>query len=200
LQVNREYRFPEIVVVNAGHTNILPRSSYPPLSHPSHHYFDFYHGHLMSSLFEVVQSGTIGSEYLLSGMVTHILGHILTLVQRQKLSIGNRADEIIVMAKSIMESQFSSKVKLEEIASRLKISYAWFRKYFRKHTGFSPYDYLLNIRINHAKLLLKNSGRPVKEISMDSGFESQQQFSRTFKKRTGYTPKQFRSEKAVRSR
>ena len=97
-------------------------------------------------------------------------------------------------AKSLLESRFSEKVELEEIASQLNISYVWFRTYFKKHTGFSPYDYLLNIRINHARLLLKNTSRSVKEISQSSGFESQQQFSKTFKKKTGLTPMQFRNQ------
>ena len=80
------------------------------------------------------------------------------------------------------------------LASELNISYVWFRTYFKKHTGFSPYDYQLNIRINHARLLLKNSSISVKEISQSSGFESQQQFSKTFKKKSGQTPVQFRKQ------
>lgn len=148
---------------------------------------------LLGKVFDLVKSDLVGSEYLLSGTVMHLLGQLFTLLKRQQLNINTRTDEIIVSAKSIMEGQFSQKVSLEEIAAHLNISYAWFRKYFKKNTGFSPYDYLLNIRISHARMLLKNSGLSVKEISHLSGFESQQQFSRTFKKKTGYTPVQFRS-------
>ncbi|MEN8157970.1 MAG: AraC family transcriptional regulator [Bacteroidota bacterium] len=147
---------------------------------------------LLAKVFDLVKSDMVGSEYLLSGTVMHLLGHLFTLLKRQELNINTRTDEIIVTAKSLMERQFSGKVSLEEIAAHLNISYAWFRKYFKKNTGFSPYDYLLNIRISHARTLLKNSGRSVKEISHRCGFESQQQFSRTFRKKTGQTPLQFR--------
>jgi len=281
IQVNQDYAFTDLVLVNAGHTRIEPGSSYPPGHHPDHHYFDFQQGrvideyqlvyitagkgmietqsggrteihagegfllfpgewhryqpdssmgwtenwvgfrgeisllkasshllspekpvfriglddrvlNLFSSVFDRVKTEIVGSEYVLSGVVIHLLGYILTNLQRQDLNINSRTDEIIMTAKSIMESQFASRVDLEEIADRLKISYAWFRKYFRKNTGYSPYDYLLNIRINHAKLLLKNTGHSVKEISSMSGFDSQQQFSRTFKNKAGQTPLEFR--------
>ena len=145
-----------------------------------------------SNIFEVVKSDYVGAEYVLSGSVLYLIGHILTRLKRQELKITSQTDDILMTAKSLLENRFSEKVSLEEIAAKLNISYVWFRTYFKKHTGFSPYDYLLNIRINHARLLLQNSGLPVKEISQSSGFESQQQFSKTFKKKTGLTPLQFR--------
>jgi AraC-like DNA-binding protein len=145
-----------------------------------------------SNIFEMVRSDLVGAEYLLSGSVIFLIGHILTHLKRQELKITSQTDEIITTAKSLLESRFSEKVNLEDIAQQLNISYVWFRTYFKKHTGYSPYDYLLNIRINHARLLLKNSNRAVKDISQSSGFESQQQFSKTFKKKTGFTPLQFR--------
>lgn len=146
-----------------------------------------------SNIFEMVKSDFIGAEYVLSGSVIFLIGHILTHLKRQELKITSQTDEIITRAKSLLESGFSGKVSLEDIAGQLNISYVWFRTYFKKHTGFSPYDYLLNIRINHARLLLKNSNRSIKEISQTSGFESQQQFSKTFKKKTGLSPIQFRN-------
>jgi AraC-like DNA-binding protein/quercetin dioxygenase-like cupin family protein len=148
----------------------------------------------LSNIFEMVKSDFVGAEYVLSGSVIFLIGHILTHLKRQELKITSQTDEIIMTAKSLLEGQFSEKVNLEGIASQLNISYVWFRTYFKKHTGFSPYDYLLNIRINHARLLLKNSNRLVKEISQSSGFESQQQFSKTFKKKTGLSPVQFRNQ------
>jgi AraC-like DNA-binding protein/quercetin dioxygenase-like cupin family protein len=148
----------------------------------------------LSNIFEMVKSDFVGAEYVLSGSVIFLIGHILTHLKRQELKITSQTDEIIMTAKSLLEGQFSEKVNLEGIASQLNISYVWFRTYFKKHTGFSPYDYLLNIRINHARLLLKNSNSSVKEISQSSGFESQQQFSKTFKKKTGLSPLQFRNQ------
>ena len=146
-----------------------------------------------SNIFEMVKSDFVGAEYVLSGSVIFLIGHILTHLKRKELKITSQTDEIIMTAKSLLESRFSEKVNLEDIADHLNISYVWFRTYFKKHTGFSPYDYLLNIRINHARLLLKNSNSSVKEISQSSGFESQQQFSKTFKKKTGLSPVQFRN-------
>lgn len=147
---------------------------------------------LFNSVFQTAKSDHTASEFVLSGLVHLLIGHVLTRLKRDKLNITNRTDEIIMKAKTLMESRFSSRISLLDLASELNISYVWFRTSFRKHTGFSPYDYLLNIRINHARLLLKSSSMSVKEVSQASGFESQQQFSRTFRKRTGMTPLEFR--------
>jgi AraC-like DNA-binding protein/quercetin dioxygenase-like cupin family protein len=283
LQVDQEYAYDELVVLNAGHTHIDPHVAYPPGSHPKQHMFSFSQGRVIheyqliyitegrgtlqtktggkfeigagegfflfpgewhrykpekdtgwtenwvgfkgnnsflnsashmvsrdhpvfsiglddrlirqfSNIFEVVRSDFVGAEYVLSGAVNFLIGHILTHLKRQSLQVSSRTEEIIMEAKSILESDFDKKVALKEIASKLNISYVWFRTYFKKHTGFSPYDYLLNIRINHARLQLQNSGLSVKEISQYSGFESQQQFSKTFKKKTGQSPLQFRKQ------
>jgi transcriptional regulator GlxA family with amidase domain len=142
----------------------------------------------------MVKSDFVGAEFVLSGTATFLLGHILTHLKRQHLKITSPTNEIIMNAKSLLENQLASKVSLQDIAEQLNISYVWFRTYFKKHTGYSPYDYLLNIRINHARLLLKNSAISVKEISHSSGFESQQQFSKIFKKKTGLSPIQFRNK------
>jgi AraC-like DNA-binding protein len=62
----------------------------------------------------------------------------------------------------------------------------------KNYTGFSPLNYLINIRISEAIRLLKKADVNVTDIALDTGFYSSQHFSTTFKKLTGYTPSQFR--------
>ena len=147
---------------------------------------------LFFNILELVKLDQTGSEYAISGATLNLIGYLLCQKKRLERRISNRNDEIITRAKTIMECQFDQKVNLEEIAGQLHISYVWFRTYFRKHTGFSPYDYLLNIRINHASLLLANSNLSIKEIALASGFHSQQQFSKTFRKKTGVSPREYK--------
>jgi AraC-like DNA-binding protein len=58
--------------------------------------------------------------------------------------------------------------------------------------GFSPLNYLINIRISEAIKLLKTPNISLTDIALDTGFYSSQHFSTTFKKLTGYTPSEFR--------
>ncbi len=97
-------------------------------------------------------------------------------------------------------------IKLEE-ALRVDLSHQWtvdamaalvglgntlFNEKVKSYTGFSPLNYLINIRISEAIKLLKNKNIPITEIALDTGFYSSQHFSTTFKKLTGFTPGEFR--------
>mgnify|MGYP001262989421 FL=1 len=109
------------------------------------------------------------------------------------MKISSKTDEIIMKAKVRLEENYDTGISMEEIAEELNISYVWFRTYFKKHTGFSPYEYLLNIKINNAKILLQSTNYSVKEIAALSGFNSQYQFSKIFKLKTGKPPTDFKS-------
>lgn len=66
-----------------------------------------------------------------------------------------------------------------------------YRRQFKKETGTTPTAYLLNLRIEHAKQLLRQrpvSGRTIKDIAQLSGFADPYYFSRLFKARTGVYP------------
>ena len=67
-----------------------------------------------------------------------------------------------------------------------------FNEKVKSYSGFSPLNYLINIRISEAIKLLKKPDLNVTDIALDTGFYSSQHFSTTFKKLTGYTPSEFR--------
>ena len=67
-----------------------------------------------------------------------------------------------------------------------------FNEKLKSYSGFSPLNYLINIRISEAIKLLKKPDLNVTDIALDTGFYSSQHFSTTFKKLTGYTPSEFR--------
>ena len=69
-----------------------------------------------------------------------------------------------------------------------------FTEKVKTYTGFSPLNYLINIRISEAIKLLKQTETNLTDIALDTGFYSSQHFSTTFKKLTGYTPSQFRKD------
>lgn len=83
-------------------------------------------------------------------------------------------------------------VDLLELARRLGLSYSLFRRAFKRHTGSSPRQYQLQIRINRAKALLLNSELSGTEIAEQVGFSSVHYFSRLFRTRTGSTPLRYR--------
>jgi AraC family transcriptional activator of mtrCDE len=88
---------------------------------------------------------------------------------------------------------------VEEMAVLVGLGTTAFTEKVKNYTGFSPLHYLINIRIAEAIKLLKNTGKPVTDIALETGFYSSQHFSTTFKKLTGYTPRQFRANNKKRT-
>ena len=80
---------------------------------------------------------------------------------------------------------------LSQIMTHIHMNPDYFRKLFKKEMGISPLKYLTQIRISHAKRLLRlkhRSGMSIQEISWLSGFQDSLYFSRVFKKVTGVPP------------
>jgi AraC-like DNA-binding protein len=73
-----------------------------------------------------------------------------------------------------------------------------FMRTFKKIMGCSPQQFLVNTRVNNAKLLLLQSGLSIKEIAAQLGYTNAYFFSRQFKAFTGYSPTGYR-ESAVRT-
>lgn len=81
---------------------------------------------------------------------------------------------------------------VEEMAALTGLGTTTFTEKVKKYTGFSPLNYLINIRISEAIKLLNRQEENVTDIALQTGFYSSQHFSTTFKKLTGYTPSDFR--------
>lgn len=79
------------------------------------------------------------------------------------------------------------------VARRLGLSYETFRKRFRAQVGFSPGQFQLDARIDRAAALLHQGRLQVKEIAEQLEFCDEFHFSRTFKRRFGQSPREFRS-------
>ncbi len=85
-----------------------------------------------------------------------------------------------------------SDLLLSTIARTVGMSETYFRRLFREIHGISPMQYLLNLRIDHAKTLLTYRKAKISEVAVASGFSDIYYFSRQFKKQTGLTPTEYK--------
>ena len=92
-----------------------------------------------------------------------------------------------------MEHNYSSHLTLDYLASFSNTNKYYLSKEFKRYTGFSPNDYLISLRINQAKNLLKNTTLPASKIAHEVGIHDTNNFINHFKKRTGMTPIQYRN-------
>ena len=102
------------------------------------------------------------------------------------------APDFIRQAIIRMEDEFSLTINLDTLASQVGVSKYHLSRVFKKYTGYSPYEYVLNYRLSQSKSLLKSTDLPVYTIADKVGFDSSSHFIKLFRKHEGITPLKFR--------
>jgi YesN/AraC family two-component response regulator len=121
-----------------------------------------------------------------------LFSEILTLLFQYKegnlynYSSMRKVDKVI----NYMTENYSKNITLQQLAEYSQISSSYLGNIFKKVTGKSTIDYLINIRINKATSLLKD-GFTVSETSKLVGFNDIFYFSKAFKKHEGLSPSQY---------
>ena len=101
---------------------------------------------------------------------------------------------IIYKVSSFIENNYFEDLKLEEIAKTYYINPQYLSRLFKSTMGINFSDYLSNTRIEHAKILLKETNLKNDLIAYQTGFNSVNYFINCFKQKTGMSPKQYRSK------
>ena len=83
--------------------------------------------------------------------------------------------------------------KAADVAAAVNLSDSRFRYLFRMTYGFSPHQYLVDVRISAAKQMLWDTDIPIVTIAEQCGFGCQQYFNDIFKRETGTSPGRYRS-------
>lgn len=127
---------------------------------------------------------------------TMLAVHVLRYYAAQKPRIKNFTggiprSQLKVLIEYIKEN-LDRNLSLFELAAIVQMSPNYFVRLFKQSTGVTPYQYVLNCRIDKAKELLKNQKLTLAEISQTLGFYDQSRFTNTFRKRVGITPKKYR--------
>jgi AraC-like DNA-binding protein len=91
-----------------------------------------------------------------------------------------------------LRQDLSHQWTVDEMAALVGLGNTLFNDKVKSYSGFSPINYLINIRISEAIKLLKKRDNSITDIALNTGFYSSQHFSTTFKKITGFTPGEFR--------
>ncbi len=131
---------------------------------------------------------------------------VLRLIDRVMRSLGNAGSpepipsslkkfhlSTIEKAKNYMLTNFDKNIGLQQLAEHCCISLFHFSRIFKSIMKTTPHQYLSEIRLNHAKILLENTKYPVTQIALQSGYNSVEHFATAYKQRFEKTPSDFRS-------
>ena len=125
---------------------------------------------------------------LLDEVVYRYLDRMFDLIQGSK----NSDKRIVIMAKAYIEENSAGPISLESVAQHVHLSPTYFGVLFKKETSVNFTDYLVSIRIEKAKELLKGFENNVSEIAQMVGYSNVKHFSRKFKSIVGVTPHEYR--------
>ncbi|RAR42377.1 helix-turn-helix domain-containing protein [Paenibacillus sp. MDMC362] len=98
----------------------------------------------------------------------------------------------LAIAISYIEDHYLEPLTLEEIAARSNISVRHLNRIFQSYYQTTPISYLQRLRLERARMLLRQSGLPITKISYECGFNDSNYFTRKFSKTYGVSPKAFR--------
>lgn len=92
---------------------------------------------------------------------------------------------------------FNQEIKIERIAKIAFLSRSQFSYFFKLHTGKTYIQFVNEIRIENACILLKNKQYTIEQICYEVGFQNVSNFARHFKKNKGVTPSKYRKSWSV---
>ncbi|GHV14943.1 transcriptional regulator [Bacteroidia bacterium] len=140
---------------------------------------------------DIAKEQNAGFQQQLAGIVDYLLAYAYAYNKSSSFE-EMKITKLINKAKLIIAENMTTNISPEEIASRLNISYSRFRKIFKQYTGFSPLQYIMEIKIQKGKELLTNTDLPNVEIAFKVGIDNPNYFCTIFKKRTNMTPMRYR--------
>ena len=114
------------------------------------------------------------------------------LISELEQAKENESSRPIRMAKKYIMQNFHRNISLEEVCEHVGFSAAYFSAMFKKETGEGFAKYLMRIRMEEAKQLLRETGIPVAEICEKVGYNDRKHFTHTFHKYTGVNPAEYR--------
>ena len=121
------------------------------------------------------------------GYLLHCM--LLLLRDRCSVSYGPLTEGIL----RYLHAHMAERITLEQIGREMHFSPVYCDTVFKRETGKSIVSYLLDLRMEEAKRLLLEDAYSIRRIAKQVGFEDHNYFSRTFKKRVGYTPTRYRN-------
>jgi AraC-like DNA-binding protein len=139
-----------------------------------------------------------GYKYMVENIGLLIIGNLMRQIKHNLSSeskihiLPQNNEEIIKTVIDYMNENYTAGVSCSELADLVKMDKFCFIRSFKAKTSKTPYEYLLDLKIEKAKKILKANNCSITEISMLCGFSSHSHFTSTFKKKVGVSPSAYR--------
>jgi AraC-like DNA-binding protein len=147
------------------------------------------------TILQTLRDELVSQEIGFTTRVNQLIDELFIGIARQSTRQNNSQRDFpktFMKLEQTLRQNLANQWTVEEMAALTGLGTTTFTEKVKNYTGFSPLNYLINIRISEAIKLLNRQEENVTDIALQTGFYSSQHFSTTFKKLTGYTPSDFR--------
>lgn len=141
----------------------------------------------MFRMISIARKEIRGTQPMLSSILIEIISEYYSQYDASLYLLDKKEDPLYVV-KLYFEENLYTKFSIEDMCDKLHMNYYQLRNYFKEQTGMSPYQYLLEMKIDKAREMLRVPEASVKEVAFRLAFDSPYYFSRLFKKKTGISP------------
>lgn len=144
----------------------------------------------MFSNFDVSTTNNSAIPYQLVGKLYLLFSEIMSDQSSENEQKSNYVD----LAINYMNLNYAKNISIELLSRIVGVDRTYFYRLFKESTKISPKEYLSNLRIEKAKMLLCNSNMNIKEIALSVGFSNYLSFERVFKEKNGINPTIYRKK------
>lgn len=95
---------------------------------------------------------------------------------------------------SYIGKHFNEKLTTSQLASMCYLSEGYFCRFFKKATGRTVAEYITEVRVEKASVMLRSTDSTIADIAFNTGFDDANYFARVFRKTTGFSPSCYRKK------
>lgn len=139
-------------------------------------------------------AGQIYTESLANVLAVHLIRNYSGTISKPLLQNDAINDFKLAQVKDFIEAHLAENLTISQMAKVAHLSQFHFARAFKVATGESPHQYVIQQRIERAKMLLSITRLSVFEVADRVGFSNQSHFTAQFRKITGVTPKVYRDQ------
>lgn len=170
------------------------RNIFPPFLEQLPPYLDFASHPRITALFHQFLDLKIRQHPQIFLMQRALLYELLALLQQHVHGDMEKTPSMrtVDSVRAWIDVHYADSILLSDLAQIAGFSREYLCRLFRQSTGQSPIDYLISVRLMHARELLIRTEDTIESIALQCGFEHAGHFFSCFKAREGMTPKQYR--------
>ena len=186
-------QYAEFYWINIGGCNCPQLCSYLNRHFGAVHKGDYCQpiGIIIRSILSKFKCNQVPVEAELSWKIHEILCRLIPVPQAVQAS--NPAHSAAQDAADYIRDHLSCcQLDLNTIANHVGLSTTHLIRLFQKEFGCTPHAYVIRLRMEHTKYLLKTTAMPVKQIARESGYSNVSSFVSAFTEKVGISPQQYR--------